>query len=520
MSQFGDLLQDYRRKARIPNTTKRVTLERFGELLGDVLGDYGYTGQAVSDWEHGKSTIRVDDRQVLLALVKVLYDCEGLHTLDEANALLLAGGYRPLDQAESSQVFPLESAATVPNAPAKAAQPPHQAGGDSLRNLLVRFNGQWRAVLAEAAEGPPPIWPRALAIAIGRTLDHLTAARILKVCLWLGVWLLTWALISPSLRWPFANQMQAREALVLYAGGTLLLPLLIGALTSTKSVPFWQEQHLEMAWVLRAYTYQGAFLGFNLCYLGLLAVSFPGYYVGIRSIPGLDLIAAIVPVGLGYAVARLVPYNLWRAYHRLTLSDGAIFFVFVLFGPGWSIFFYHYYALLLMPAIGFFILFSAITSLAGLIAWRQHKTGTSLIPVHVWVLVYGGMLILYEAQQGTRLFSVVFLAGVILTFAVLLAQNRMRLTLVGAIGLVSGSVLLWVSLQINPWVAISAAGVIVFTWWRWGRKQFWLPGRFWGVLVAGGIGVWLVQRWTMPEVAVSLAFSLVTLLILFLRKGK
>lgn len=520
MSQFGTLLRSYRKRCQDPQTKKPLTQERLGELLGEALGDFGYTGQAVSDWDRGKSKIRADDRRVLLALIEVLHRCGGLHSLQEANDLLLAGGYRPLDQAESSQVFPLESAATISNTPAEAAQPSPQAEVVSLGGLLARFNDSWRAVLATAAEGPPPVWPRALAIVLGQALSHLTAVRILKVCLWLGVWLLTWGLISPSLRWPFANQEQAREALVWYAGGALLLPLLIGALTSTKSVPFWHQQHLETSRMVRAYTYQGAFLGFNLGYIGLLTVSFLGYYLGIRSIPGLDLIAAIMPVGLSYAGARLVPYNLWRAYHRLTLSDGAIFFVFVLFGPGWSIFFYHYYSSLLVPVEGFLIWFLAITLLASLSAWRQHKTGTSLIPVHVWVLVYGGLLILYEAQQGIGVFGVVFLGGLILAFAVLLARNRMRLTLVGAIGLLSGSVLLWVSLQINPWVAVVAAGVIVFTWWRWGRKQIWLPWRFWGVLAAGGIGIWLVQRWAMPDVAVSLAFSLVTLIFLFLWKGK
>ncbi|CAG0980289.1 hypothetical protein ANRL4_01827 [Anaerolineae bacterium] len=515
MSQFGTLLRACRRQCQDPQTKKPLTQERLGELLGEVLGDYGYTGQAVSDWERGDSKIRVDNRRLLLALIEVLRRYGGLHSFKEANDLLLAGGYGPLDQAESSQVFPCESAATGSDTSAETTQPPPLGIGSSLRELLAQLNGQWRALWAAAAEGPPPIWPRALAMAIRQVLDHLTATQILKACLWTGVWLLTWGLISPSLHWPFASQEQAREALVWYAGGTLLLPLLIGALTPTKNISFWRQQHLESSVLVRAYTYQGAFLGFQVGYISLLALSFLGYYLGIRPVSGLDLIAAIVPVGLSYAVARLIPYNLWHAYHRLALSDGAIFFVFVFFGPGWSVFFYHYYSSLLAPPLGFLFWLLAITVSAGLSVWQQHKTGTSLIPAHVWALVYGGLLILYEVQQGARLFGIVFLGGLILAFAVLLAQNRLRLTLVGTFGLLVSSVLLEVCLQINPWAAVVVAGVIVFVWWRWGRKQVWLPWRFWGVLTAGTIGAWLMQHWAIPEVAVSLAFSLVTLVLLW-----
>jgi GTPase SAR1 family protein len=82
-----------------------LTQERLGELLGEELGDRGYSGAAVSDWERDQSQIHKDDRAVLIALMNVLNQTGGLSTMEEANELLLLGNYRALDSGENQQIF-------------------------------------------------------------------------------------------------------------------------------------------------------------------------------------------------------------------------------------------------------------------------------------------------------------------------------------------------------------------------------------------------------------------------------
>ena len=112
MNKFGKSLRSFRHQCNDPeNLEKRLSQERFGELIGRELGvQEGYSGAAVSDWERGISTIHAADRLVLISILKVLYQCGGITTLEEANHLLWAGNYRALDQNESKTIFsPLES---------------------------------------------------------------------------------------------------------------------------------------------------------------------------------------------------------------------------------------------------------------------------------------------------------------------------------------------------------------------------------------------------------------------------
>ena len=106
MITFGQLLKKTRRQCTDPIRGGLLTQERLGELIGHVLGDAGYTGAAISEWERDKSRIPADNRLVLLSLVMVLQQNGGLQTPGEANALLHAGEYRGLDQSEALRVFP------------------------------------------------------------------------------------------------------------------------------------------------------------------------------------------------------------------------------------------------------------------------------------------------------------------------------------------------------------------------------------------------------------------------------
>ncbi len=106
MSAFGELLRQYRERSAEPAHEGRLTQARLAELLEQEPSTGSYTGATISHWEKGKYRIDHDDRGVLIGLVKVLHRCGGIESLAEANRLLLAGNYRPLDEDEINRISP------------------------------------------------------------------------------------------------------------------------------------------------------------------------------------------------------------------------------------------------------------------------------------------------------------------------------------------------------------------------------------------------------------------------------
>lgn len=394
VSEFGDRLRKFREHCTDPNRAgQKLSQKRLGELLGMELGmKVGYTGAAVSDWERGASKIHADDRRVLVGLLKVLHQHNGLKSLAEANELLEAGNYRVLDETERRRVFPAEP----PDLPVQPTEPKSQRRRRGVWLLLetVFFNSanEFEALLSQAEEGPPPAWPRLVVALFRRFSDHWTISSALYFLLWIWVWLLTRALLAPSLRWPFPTQEEALLAVVLYAAGTMALPLFIGALTNTKNNKFWQEQESAKPQMVRLYTYQGAFIGLHLGYFAIFAISLFRQFIHQEATDWSELAAATLPVILSYIAARLTPYNLWRAFGRLHLKDGAIFFIFAILGPLWGWFFLEYHQLLVTPD-GLLFVLSSITLLVIAMAWQYRRKGTTVIPMYWWVIFYGSILI-------------------------------------------------------------------------------------------------------------------------------
>jgi hypothetical protein len=146
----------------------------------------------------------------------------------------------------------------------------------------------------------------------------------------------------------------------MYVVGSLVVPLLIGTLVDTKHNEYWQAQELADSRLLRLYTYQGAGIGFNLGYFFVLPLVLIWHYLNLGPSVWLEIIAVTLGLVLGNMSARVVPHNLWLAYRRLHLTDGAIFFVVAFIGPLWGIFFLEYYSVLLTPFWGGIVILAAL----------------------------------------------------------------------------------------------------------------------------------------------------------------
>ena len=360
MSKFGDTLRTFRHSSNDPDRlNRRLTQERLGQLIGHELGDMGFSGAAISDWERGKSEINAQDRNVLIALIKVLHYCGGLKSPAEAEYFLRSGNYRALDENEArkiSQEFPDKGSNFIQPA---SREKNSQSGRLSFLTDMFSLSGdELEALLINAREGPSPSWPRILAAFMRKATDQFSPS--LTSILWMAVWLLAFWLIGPSLQLPYMDHDSAMLTMYLYVAGSLTVPLLIGMLVNTKDSEIWKAQDAVNPFLLRLYTYQGAGIGFNIGYFLGFPFALVRHYLGFEPTVWIGILAATVGLILGSMGARVVPHNLWRAYKRLTWREGGIFFIVALIGPLWGIFFLEYYSVLLTPLWGSLVILLAL----------------------------------------------------------------------------------------------------------------------------------------------------------------
>lgn len=365
---FGGTLYSFRLRTIDPKTGKPLTQQKFGEQAGHELGRAAYTGAAVSDWERGKSKINADDRLLLISLVKILNRCGGIKSPDDANLLLESGNFRALNKSEMDTLFPDYKEETGEHVPSQ-----HRSNFQYLlENLFFISPAEYQEMLEKAKQGPDPYWPRMAVSIIRKFSESLTPSSVPKGILWLWIiWLASKFFIGPSLTLNLGSREEVLKSVVGYAAGSIIIPSLIGGMINTKNNLYWIRQNMNDSPVLRLYVHQGAFVGYHVGYYFILLVSYLQSILGIGLTDWLELIKTIFPLATSIAGAQLIPYNLWLAYSRLWLKDGGIFFVFIVLGPLWAIFFIKSYDLFSSQAPGVYL--AALTIMALWEALKKHK---------------------------------------------------------------------------------------------------------------------------------------------------
>jgi transcriptional regulator with XRE-family HTH domain len=514
MSSFGETLRKYRQNSKDINSSRHLSQERLGELLGEELGlQGGYSGAAVSDWERGKSQISASDRRMLLSILKVLYRQGGLKNVRDADNLLDAGNYKGLRPDEKIQVFPKE-----------VIDDEEQDDPPLFKNRrkwilfwsgnLFYDNENLTEQLANAEDGPPPSWPRKVVVLINGGMAGWNVFRTLRLFLWFLLLLFSTWLIAPSMRWPFSDSSEAFSAIIMYSVGSFAIPALVGLFTNTQNNQYWQKISLVSTRNLRLYTHQGAAVGFHVGYFGIFTLNLVFYYFGSETSQWLELMGVVFLLVVSYWSAHLIPHNLWQAYQRLNLADGAVFFVFMFLGPVWGVFFYYSYLLILDPVFGPWMVLSACGLLILGMAWQYRRTGTTIIPVHWWVFLGGFVLVSYQMTVAQNIFSVVALANVLVTLGVLLALERIRYTLHGILGFLLAIFALQFVLSFDLWVGRALTGVALFLWWRWRKEYLSFPPVFWGVLATMIVCLLVWKEQWLSDFWASIAFSMITIALL------
>ena len=357
MSSFHELLRNYRKGSRDPLTGGTITLVRMAELIEKETGLH-YSPAAISDWERGKSTIHKDDRILLCGLIKIFLNAGSMHTPQEADALLLEGLYAPLREEEKTAVFSGLNAIEL-----KASSYPSPF--DFLKAIWASISEITNILASTTETDPQPRWARGLLTLLGWPVDHLRSENVIWGVFWVLIWWLNWALTFRLMSWPFSGYREVLQAVFLFALGSILVPILIAIPFFSKKTSGWWSRKRVNPLVLWLYTLQGAFVGFQVCYMSLFFVALLVFQLGIYPyLRWLAILLAAFPVVLGYVAAREIPFNMWRAYRRLSLKDGGVFFLFAALGPAWGWFFLVVYPVLLTPGYGLAILLAAVVTLA------------------------------------------------------------------------------------------------------------------------------------------------------------
>lgn len=259
---FGFLLRQYRNKSIDPQNGRRLSQEALGVLIGKDLGTHhSYSAQAISDWERDKSQIHKDHRQVLLAIIHNLHACGGRAKPADAEALLAAGNYRSLTEAEVASIFQKEPPATTPTS--------------------------W-----ESDSLPLPF-----------DLTHLrkalTPIKLLKATMVMLAWAATRLSIAPVLDFSISDpSLRLRYTIMLAVSGVVIPAILtwISSLQNTKPYPL----------LVRFKAYLTSLLGFSLGLSNILALALVSYNLTLYPWPAaLVFCLSLWPIALALNFANL-----------------------------------------------------------------------------------------------------------------------------------------------------------------------------------------------------------------------
>jgi hypothetical protein len=104
-SSFGEILRSFRIRSVDKRAGARLSQVQFAKRLSQKTG-FIVTRNRVGNWETNKTHIPVYDRKILIAILAVLCEHQGITTLEETDRLLKAGNYRNLEDKEKAEINP------------------------------------------------------------------------------------------------------------------------------------------------------------------------------------------------------------------------------------------------------------------------------------------------------------------------------------------------------------------------------------------------------------------------------
>jgi hypothetical protein len=140
----------------------------------------------------------VDDRLVLVSLLKVLHKTGGLKTLLDANDLLEVGNYRTLNIGEKERVFPKETWEASIQSPGVDTGEQKTSPKFQPANIFTSPSN-FQNLLNDAQDGPSPVWPRVVITLLRKLSDQIPVLSVFRALLWFWIWVAGYMVLAPSL---------------------------------------------------------------------------------------------------------------------------------------------------------------------------------------------------------------------------------------------------------------------------------------------------------------------------------
>lgn len=546
-ASFGSLLRQYRTAASHPKSGHPLTQERLAELMDVSVG-------TIHNWERNRRQIRADDREQLLRLLSALHTWSGINTKDEANELLLAGGYRRLDKNETNSFFADlpdgndegdisdeiddeidEELDESDNEGAEETEEEVEVdGGDDNNRTLIEVNEGQKELHEMISSSNPsqiltkstirsiltgPDWPedesRVAAIILhlmGYPFDNFSAGQAFRLAVCFLIWIFSSAIWVQALRWPFANQADVAQAWSLWGSMAVIAPALLGMVVKADR----QENLIMTTRATRSIAIirlSGAMAGHLIGSVIVLLIVLGMFFLGLWPLaPWLVAGFAGLPLLIGYAGAKRMPLNHYRAFppksdetdaFRLGEGDWVMLFAFVALGPGLATIFAVGQPWTWPPLIGGGILGTAFMGAAAL-QLMARRMGEEIVPAWLWALVLGVPLGLQMSirPEVEPLLGMGLIAG-LAVLALEMKRQDATPSLRPWLGLLSITVGIWLLLQINIWAGRVGALVGIGVLWQWFAEIFRQMAGFWLValllaaslllLATTGIPPWLIR---------------------------
>lgn len=506
MDRFAELLKFYREKCHDQQKGRgKLTQARLSDLLEEQF-ELHFTSQTISYWEQGKNQIHKDDRRLLNGLIQIFVQNGGMNSPTEAETFLLAGNYRPLSSDEQQKIFPNKGENRV--IMETDAVSPTTATFHGYFVLFISFLGELvfrpsqkiEPFWAKEAQNPVR-WHTFLLRLIG-LLGEYWGKWIPIFLPWLLCWWLTWQFTFRLLAWPYLNPEDAWQKVVLYVGGAVVVPALIALFTSTKDDPFWQQQNLATSANLRLYTYQASYIGFFLGYNFVLAFALLGYYLGIQTIsPIFSGIAAILPITIGYAAARQLPFDIWRATGNLSLQKNAIFFAFTIMPLFLAFFFFEFYTYALHPFWG---PVSMVMAIALVRLLNKSKKPYAFVQ---FCLVCAGITGILTALLTSQL----LLAICYPAFCLLMFRDMDKDRKKGVVTAILGTVFFIGLVSLLPlsqfWLIIPTLLIFLGLLWKWDKPALWQLSNYLYLWFITLLIFFLNKKEAFPELGAAILFT-------------
>jgi len=512
---FGEMVTE-----GIKQLALRASMRKVQDELAQQLG---YSPSAIYSWRRGE---HLPEPEVIEKLARIFV--EGWQAdQDWINNLLEKGEYGPSPAvvALNEELFGQQPSPEAMQARAGEAHQADPAIGVGPGRLDSRFFlealKRWSDDFfrwSEASDHMRSSGAGMVLYTLSVVLGRITPRAVFMLLVAIAVWVLSTWLVGPVLRWPIEEVNPRWLAFLKYAAATLIIPLLVAAVTQPERYRDFRRDTLKRQATLWMLKFIGALAGFYGVSMVIIGVALLWYYLGGATFPiTVTATLTLVPLFMSYVGARRIPadrYVMFNGEVRAHRADWYFLAVFLFVGPATAFFMHLFYQFLVNRAVAPFILLIGAIGMA-LWEYKKREPGATsdtmviltlglVIPVCllIFAIFFPGQPAPSPGELPYLLLISIYILSETLLAATLWVRNKPTITLAGALALLGVLVTAMLVLNFNLWLGRGFVVAAILLWLLWGRQHFrghfWIHQSAWAMQFAIGASLYLLTSTPLP----------------------